>query len=412
MGMKQKQSRLISMLTTGDPGATKTPANRSRKRANVSPKRVHGVVASLLGDHVHAKRVLSLAGATLGVMHSAALGVRAIGLALADVVGLEKKHAVKQVDRLLSNKGIDVWQEFSVWVPFVLGARTEALIALDWTEFDADDQMTICLNLVTSHGRATPLMWLTVKKSELREQRNAHEDKLLERLAETAPAGVKITILADRGFGDQALYEHIESLGFGFIIRFRDCIVVADKDGALWPAADLVPKGGRAVMLKQTVVTRDRSPVPAVVLVKAKSMKEPWCLASNRSDLSARQVVAAYGRRFTIEESFRDTKNARFGFGMSESRISIPARRDRLFFIAAIAIVLLTLLGAAGEAIGIDRYLKVNTSKKRQYSLLRQGVEWYGLLPMMETARLRKLMTKFGEMIHEHVACRRVVGAI
>ncbi|MBK8238864.1 MAG: hypothetical protein IPK74_25350 [Deltaproteobacteria bacterium] len=48
--------------------------------------------------------------------------------------------------------------------------------------------------------------------------------------------------------------------------------------------------------------------------------------------------------------------------------------------------VLLTLLGAAGEEIGIDRYLKVNTSKRRQLSLLRQGSEWYALID--GTARL------------------------
>src|SRR5205085_2353035 len=115
-------------------------------------------------------------------------------LGLAEVVGLEKKHAVKQIDRLLSNRGIEVWAEFAHWVPFVLSAREEALVALDWTEFDADDQMTLCMSLVTSHGRATPLMWMTVKKSELAEQRNAHEDRLLARLAEVAPKETEITI--------------------------------------------------------------------------------------------------------------------------------------------------------------------------------------------------------------------------
>lgn len=408
--MKRKQSRLISMLTPGNAGSR--GKKQPKKRTKVSPEHVHNFVESLLGDHVHAKRVLSLAGAVVGVIHSASLGVHAIGLGLADVVGLHKRHAVKQVDRLLSNKGIDVWQEFGTWVPFVIGARKEVLVALDWTEFDADDQISLCLNLITSHGRATPLLWMTVKKSELAEQRNAHEDKLLTRLSEVVPEDVEVTILADRGFGDQARYEHIESLGFKFIIRFRECIVVAEAGGDPRPAAEMVPGNGWARMLKEVEVTRDRTPVPAVVLVKAKNMKEAWCLATNRSDMTAREVVAAYGRRFTIEENFRDTKNLRFGFGMSESRISKPDRRDRLFFLAAIAIVLLTLLGAAGEAIGIDRYLKVNTSKKRQLSLLRQGMEWYTLIPMMATRQLRRLMTKFGEMLEAHAVCRRVVGVV
>lgn len=411
-GMKRRHSRLIAMLTTGEAEPRRTKKSAKKKPSRVSPDRVHEFVNSLMGDHLHAKRVLSLASGVVGAVHAAALGVRAIGLGLAEVVGLEKKHAVKQVDRLLSNQGIDVWEEFAVWVPFVIGARTEALVALDWTEFDDDDQMTLCLNLVTSHGRATPLMWMTVKKSELAEQRNAHEDKLLARLAEVAPEHVEITILADRGFGDQARYDNIEGLGLKFIIRFRECIHVAVDGGELRQASELVPRNGRTKVIADAEVTRKRTPVPAVVLVKKAKMQEAWCLATNHNKMTGAQVVAAYGRRFTIEENFRDSKDPRFGFGMSASRISRPDRRDRLFFISALAIVLLTILGAAGEDLGIDRYLKVNTSKRRQLSLLRQGLEWYALIPMMERTRLRKLMTKFGEMIHDHAYCRRVVGVV
>jgi len=50
-----------------------------------------------------------MANATLGVLCSASLAVHAIGQGLAHARGLITKHAVKQVDRLLSNRGIDVW---------------------------------------------------------------------------------------------------------------------------------------------------------------------------------------------------------------------------------------------------------------------------------------------------------------
>ena len=41
--------------------------------------------------------------------------------------------------------------------------------------------------MLTSHGRATPLLWMTVVKSELTGWRNAHEDNLLNRLREVLP---------------------------------------------------------------------------------------------------------------------------------------------------------------------------------------------------------------------------------
>ncbi len=42
-------------------------------------------------------------------MTGASLAVAMIGQALAQARGLATKHAIKQVDRLLSNNGIDVW---------------------------------------------------------------------------------------------------------------------------------------------------------------------------------------------------------------------------------------------------------------------------------------------------------------
>lgn len=69
-------------------------------------------VQGAVGDDLHAKRVLSLTNATLGVMHAAALGVTTIGNALAQVRSLDPKAAVKQVDRLLSNSGVQPWQLF------------------------------------------------------------------------------------------------------------------------------------------------------------------------------------------------------------------------------------------------------------------------------------------------------------
>ncbi len=98
----------------------------------------HAFLNSIFEGDLHAKRILSLSYAVLGVLHAASLGVHFIGRALAWARGTQSKHGVKQVDRLLSNKGIDVWALFAFWVPYVLGQRTEMVVALDWTDFDDD----------------------------------------------------------------------------------------------------------------------------------------------------------------------------------------------------------------------------------------------------------------------------------
>ena len=88
-------------------------------------REIRGFVGGLFGPDLHAKRIDFLACATLGVMAGASLAVSMIGQALAQARGLVTKHAVKQVDRLMSNAGIDVWDSFARWVPRQVGAQLE-----------------------------------------------------------------------------------------------------------------------------------------------------------------------------------------------------------------------------------------------------------------------------------------------
>jgi hypothetical protein len=373
---------------------------------------VRDFLAGIFADDLHAKRVASLANGALGVMTSASLAVSIIGHSLAQARGLLGKHAIKQVDRLLSNQGIVVWDMFAAWVTQIVGQRKAIAVAMDWTDFDADDQTTLALNLVSNHGRATPLLWLTVLKDELKDSRNDFEDLCLARLAESLPDGVAVTILADRGFGDTKLFGFLETLGFDYVIRFRGNIHVTAADGETRAAAAWVGKGGRARKLRAAEVTAGRHKVGAVVCVHARDMKAAWCLAASNAEATAREITNHYARRWTIEPGFRDTKDLRFGMGLGVLRIADPQRRDRLLLLNAFAIVLLTLLGAAGESLGMDRHLKVNTAKRRTHSLFRQGCLLYELIPNMPDVRLRPLVARFSEYINQHAALNQTFSCV
>ena len=106
------------------------------------------------------------------------------------------------------------------------------------------------------------------------------------------------------------------------------------------------------------------------------------------------------------------TKDLRFGMGMGAMHVKSPERRDRLWLINAFAVVLLTLLGAAGEALGYDRMLKTNTAKRRVHSLFRQGCMLYDLIPTMPEARLRPLMQRFSLMLQEQPLFADVFGPV
>ena len=139
-------------------------------------------------------------------------------------------------------------------------------------------------------------------------------------------------------------------------------------------------------------------------------MKEPWCLAASDAQAPTARLVNHYAKpgrrrlrpRWTIEPSFRDTKDLRFGMGLGATPIGEPARRDRLLLINAFAIALLIMLGAAGESLGMDRLLKSNTSKTRTQPLFRQGCMLYELIPTMPEHRLTPLIDRFAKTVNEY----------
>lgn len=66
-------------------------------------------IEAIFGDDLHAMRVLSLTNSVVGTLDAAVLSIHAIGRGYAHVANKSDKHGVKQTDRMLSNKGIDIW---------------------------------------------------------------------------------------------------------------------------------------------------------------------------------------------------------------------------------------------------------------------------------------------------------------
>jgi hypothetical protein len=379
-------------------------------RAGIPPDVIRDFVYGVLAEEIHAKRVASIVNAVTGVTRASTLSVQTIGHGLAAALDKNSKHAIKQVDRLLSNAKVVVWDLVEAWVRYVLAERSAIVVAIDWTDFEPDDHVTCAAQLITNHGRSTALVWKTIPKSELKGQQSQIEDAVIERLHAIVPPHVNVTLLADRAFGDQVRYDHLTLLGWDYVIRFREGILVHHA-GETKPAAAWVPTGGRARRLAGAAVTADQSPVGAVVVVKRAKMKEAWCLATNRPDAAA-DVIKLYGRRFTIEETFRDQKDLRFGMGLSATHIRDCGRRDRLLFLSALAHALVTLLGAAAEAIGYDRLMKANTVKTRTHSLFRQGTYWFSRIPTMSVEKLAPLLRALEAQLAKHPVFKQVFGVL
>lgn len=350
-------------------------------RCPIRPKVVHEVVEQFIGEALHVKQTASIAHATIGALHAPMASIAAIGRASARARGKRDKHGIKQVDRMLSNDRIRTDRVFDPYVRAVVGGRREIVAVIDWSDYARSGHSKVAISLVTRHGRATPLVWLTVRTSKLKKRRASYEQRVLRMLKWALPEDVRVTILADRGFGDTALYEQMtELLRFDFVIRFRGCIHLMTPEGESRPASHWVAPNGRATRILDARLTGRHVPVAAVVTVKRKGMKEPWILATSRTD-DAEAIVSLYAKRFSIEETFRDHKDWRFGLALAHMRIEQPARRDRMLLVLALTTVIATLLGAAGENLRLDRHLRANTKRTRTHSLFRQGREYSAGVP-------------------------------
>ncbi|GAB4224408.1 MAG: hypothetical protein Tsb005_21520 [Gammaproteobacteria bacterium] len=130
-------------------------------------------------------------------------------------------------------------------------------------------------------------------------------------------------------------------------------------------------------------------------------MKAAWFLVSN-TQCKARDIITTYSKRWKIEPYFRDLKDSRYGWGLESTPIKSCERRDKLMLILALSYTLLSVLGEAGEQLGFDKKLKVNTVKTRTHSLFRQGQFYYKFFFRFTQEEQALLMNKFQAILLQH----------
>ena len=92
-----------------------------------------------------------------------------------------------------------------------------------------------------------------------------------------------------------------------------------------------------------------------------------------------------------IEETIRDLKNHRFGFALRYARTKCPERLEALLLVAALATLILWLLGLAATERQWIRHFQANTERRRPVlSTVFLGQELW---------RNHRFKTKFAELL-------------
>ncbi len=308
----------------------------------MSPDAVIGWVLTVAG-RLRLSQAKTLSDLVEAATHVGRATLSAIGRCLAG--DTTAKSRIQRTWRFCDNDRIHVSAVMARVINRLTHKRKKPLlVALDWTEVRTFHTLMAAAVL---GARALPLLWATYTEGQLYRSQNSYEEALLRLLVSMLPTGVKVIVLADRGFGRTELARTCQELGVRFLIRIKPDVRVTHtsytgrlddypiKKGMWRVLAGAQYRSDQAVVLN--VVIRWKKGLP-------KGRDEAWFLMTDL-DGNAVQLTNLFARRTAIEELFRDGKDGRYGLGLGQSQVKTAGRLDRLILIVALALILLSGLG-------------------------------------------------------------------
>lgn len=329
---------------------------------------------------VHKTRAQCVFEVVEALVHCKRLTIAALGRALRRNVA--PKHCIKRVDRLIGNPRFraDLRHWYRAVARRLLTTVARPLVLLDWTEIN---RVVVLVASVPVRGRSIPIYSEAHPRSRFN---NRHVNRaFLHALRGVLPRRCTPILVADAGFRGP-FYECVDELHWGFIARVRGS--KRRIHGVLLPTllaratlkpTDLgrwQPKGSferwRLVLSKRPA--RGRKAVRSRNDPAYRSRQtEPWLLATNEHQASARAIVDGYAQRMRIEEAFRDLKSIRFGFGLEHARTNRIDRIDAMVGIGALTTFVAVVAGLIAEDRNLARHHQANTAKRRVLSIVTLG---------------------------------------
>ncbi|WP_059436499.1 IS4 family transposase [Anaeromyxobacter sp. PSR-1] len=348
--------------------------------------RVDRMLATFLGAHVstvHKARVVAVFAAVAALVRGGEIALSRLGRAIA--IRTTAKHGIKRIDRLYGNGHVLNERQFFYRgiAHGVLRDRPRPAVLVDWTEVGGG--MRVLAAAAPCSGRAVIIY---AEVHPLRHYANPRvEARFLRRLAEVLPPASRPIIVTDAGFRAPWIRQ-VLNLGWDFVARVRGRAYVRPAGGA-WLRFDKLYDAARvkAKDLGPCLVTRYQPYSCRVVVVRKRrrwraaqrrlaldsrerqevqAAREPWVLATSIQDIDADGIVATYASRMQIEEAFRDAKSSRFGWAMEAACTARPGRVEVMVLLAALASLLILMVGISAEGAGLHRKYQANTISTRR----------------------------------------------
>jgi hypothetical protein len=277
----------------------------------------------------------------------------------------------RRVRRWLRNARINVHRLYKPLIQAALAEWQEDSLYLSLDTSLFWDEYCLVRLAVVHRGRALPVVWRVMAHRSASVSFIDYRE-MLHQAVGRLPQGVKVVLLADRGFIHTELMQAATTqLGWHYRIRLKSTTWLwrAGKGWCQLKAFHF--KRGEALCLHHVKLHKLQAYGPVHLVVGRNNLNgELWAIVSDEK--TTLHTFEQYGFRFDIEENFLDDQSN--GWNIQKSEIRSVCALSRLWFILAIATLYVTAQGVAVVAVGKRRW--VDTHWFRGNSYFRIGWEW------------------------------------
>jgi hypothetical protein len=338
----------------------------------------------------HAMRAVALARVLQALVLGSKATLSQLGRSRAGAA--QVKHHIKAVDRLLGNRHLqrECAAIYRAIAETLLSRVRNPVLAVDWSDFEyGGGRRWAMLKAAVPVGGRAVVIYSRVFPFKRYNSPGAHRE-FLSGLKLVLPDGCKPILITDAGFRGP-WFRAVDAMGWDWVGRIRNKIKYLNEQTGRWCFTDSLYKYATPVTryVGNVVLSRRHAYSFALYLVRAhapaqggrrkqnarrpnakmyrKLHRAPWLLATSLKHEPGieRRIKQLYATRMQIEETLRDNKSHRYGFGLRYARSRSAQRLQVLLLLVALATLVFWLVGLAGRARNLARSLQANTIRHR-----------------------------------------------
>jgi hypothetical protein len=271
--------------------------------------------------------------------------------------------------RFMDNNRIRV---MAIYLPLVLEAlsgwkQQRLYLALDttvlWDRFCMIHLSVVCC------GRAVPLLWRVLEHGSATVAFEEYQP-VLRRARWLLRHHQDVMLLADRGFNNHELMKWLRHSHWHYCLRLPCDVLIHTTRRYPLKVGTLNPPLGEARLYQNVGLWLDGEHRCNLVIATVQGAKESWAVVTDEP--ATLQTLWQYALRFQVEELFLDSKSG--AFELEDSRLRSAAALERLYLVAAIALLFATSQGMAVQLAGFRQ--QVDPHWRRGISYLKIGFRW------------------------------------